>query len=46
MKSTDDPSDLTDAQFARIAPLLPAAKPGGTPGTTSGAPSLVRRCSP
>jgi putative transposase len=31
MKTTDYPSDLTDAQFARIAPLLPAAKPGGRP---------------
>jgi putative transposase len=31
MKSTDYPSDLTDAQFARIAPLLPKAKPGGRP---------------
>jgi putative transposase len=28
---TGYPSDLTDAQFARIAPLLPAAKPGGRP---------------
>lgn len=31
MKTTDYPSDLTDAQFARVAPLLPAAKPGGRP---------------
>jgi putative transposase len=35
MKTTDYPSDLTDAQFARIAPLLPAAKPGGRPRTVS-----------
>lgn len=25
------PSDLTDAQWARIAPLIPPAKPGGRP---------------
>lgn len=31
MKTTDYPSDLTDAQFARIEPLLPPAKPGGRP---------------
>jgi putative transposase len=35
MKSTDYPSDLTDAQFARLAPLLPAAKPGGRPRTVN-----------
>jgi putative transposase len=35
MKTTDYPSDLTDAQFARIAPLLPAAKPGGRPRTAN-----------
>jgi putative transposase len=28
------PSDLTDAEWAIIAPLLPAAKPGGRPRTT------------
>ena len=27
------PSDLTDAQWARLAPLLPSAKPGGRPRT-------------
>jgi putative transposase len=27
------PSDLTDAQWARLAPLLPDAKPGGHPRT-------------
>lgn len=27
------PSDLTDAQWARLVPLLPAAKPGGHPRT-------------
>ena len=27
------PSDLTDAQWARLAPLLPAAKRGGRPRT-------------
>jgi putative transposase len=27
------PSDLTDAQWARLAPLLPPAKPGGHPRT-------------
>jgi putative transposase len=31
MKSTHYPSDLTDAQFARLKPLLPRAKPGGRP---------------
>jgi putative transposase len=31
MRTTNYPSDLTDAQFARLAPLLPAAKPGGRP---------------
>jgi putative transposase len=31
MKTTNYPSDLTDAQFARIESLLPAAKPGGRP---------------
>src|SRR5262245_21388863 len=31
MKSTNYPSDLTDAQFARLEPLLPRAKPGGRP---------------
>src|ERR671932_1334622 len=27
------PSDLMDGQWARLAPLLPAAKPGGRPRT-------------
>ena len=27
------PSDLTDAQWQELAPLLPAAKPGGRPRT-------------
>ena len=27
------PSDLTDGQWARLAPLLPPAKPGGHPRT-------------
>jgi putative transposase len=31
MRTTNYPSDLTDAQFARLAPLLPKAKPGGRP---------------
>src|SRR5262249_57146997 len=31
MRTTDYPSDLTDAQFARLAPLLPRPKPGGRP---------------
>jgi putative transposase len=31
MKTTDYPSDLTDAQFAILEPLLPPAKPGGRP---------------
>jgi transposase len=35
MRTTDYPSDLTDAQFARLAPLLPAAKPGGRPRTVN-----------
>jgi putative transposase len=29
------PSDLTDAQGARIAPLIPPAKPGGHPRTVN-----------
>lgn len=29
------PSDLTDAQWALVEPLLPPAKPGGRPRTTS-----------
>ena len=29
------PSDVTDAEWNVIAPLLPAAKPGGRPRTTS-----------
>lgn len=28
------PSDLTDAQWKRIEPLIPKAKPGGRPRTT------------
>lgn len=28
------PSDLTDAEWARLAPLIPAAKPGGRPRKT------------
>jgi putative transposase len=28
------PSDLTDAQWAELEPLLPPAKPGGRPRTT------------
>jgi putative transposase len=31
MKTTNYPSDLTDAQFAHLEPLLPPAKPGGRP---------------
>jgi putative transposase len=31
MRTTDYPSDLTDAQFALLEPLLPRAKPGGRP---------------
>src|SRR5947209_1363001 len=31
MRSTHYPSDLTAAQFARLEPLLPQAKPGGRP---------------
>jgi len=31
MKCTPYPSDLTDAQWARIAPLIPPAKSGGRP---------------
>lgn len=29
------PSDLTDAQWAALAPLLPPAKPGGRPRTVN-----------
>jgi transposase len=29
------PSDLTDAQWERIAPLIPPAKPGGHPQTVN-----------
>jgi putative transposase len=35
MRTTNYPSDLTDAQFARIEPLLPSAKPGGRPRTVN-----------
>lgn len=28
------PSDLTDAEWAKLAPLIPAAKPGGRPRKT------------
>jgi putative transposase len=35
MKTTAYPSDLTDEQFARLAPLLPRAKPGGRPRTVN-----------
>ena len=28
------PSDLTDAEWDRLAPLIPAASPGGRPRTT------------
>jgi putative transposase len=31
MKRKKYPSDLTDAQWNELAPLLPAAKPGGRP---------------
>jgi putative transposase len=31
MKRTPYPTDLTDAQWALLAPLLPPAKPGGRP---------------
>jgi transposase len=31
MHSTPYPSDLTDAQWERLAPLIPPAKPGGRP---------------
>jgi len=31
MKTTNYPSDLTDAQFALLEPLIPPAKPGGCP---------------
>ena len=34
MKRKPYPSDLTDAQWALLAPLLPPAKPGGHPRTT------------
>ncbi|MFK7600946.1 transposase [Deinococcus sp. SM5_A1] len=31
MKRKPDSSDLTQAQFKRLEPFLPAAKPGGRP---------------
>lgn len=34
MRSTPYPSDVTDAQWALIEPLLPSAKSGGRPRTT------------
>ncbi len=34
MSSCSYPSDLTDAQWKRIEPLIPKAKPGGRPRTT------------
>ena len=33
MKRKAHPSDLTDEQWKILAPLLPAAKPGGRPRT-------------
>jgi putative transposase len=33
MNRTPYPSDLTDAQWERIAPFIPPAKPGGRPRT-------------
>ena len=29
------PSDMTDGEWARLEPLIPAAKPGGRPRTTN-----------
>jgi putative transposase len=29
------PSDMTDGEWARLAPFIPAAKPGGRPRTTN-----------
>jgi transposase len=34
MEQPKYPSDLTDAQWAAIEPLIPPAKPGGRPRTT------------
>lgn len=34
MERADYPTDLSDAQWMQIAPLIPAAKPGGRPRTT------------
>jgi putative transposase len=34
MRRKTSTSDVTDSEWARIAPLLPAAKPGGRPRTT------------
>lgn len=33
MREPTYPSDLTDAQWERLAPLIPPAKPGGRPRT-------------
>ncbi len=33
MNREPDPSDLTDAQWLELAPLIPLAKPGGRPRT-------------
>ena len=35
MTRQPSPSDLTDAQWARLAPLLPPALPGGRPRTVN-----------
>ena len=35
MQGTSYPSDLTDQQWAILAPLIPPAKPGGRPRTTN-----------
>ena len=35
MNRTSYPSDLTDAQWRRIEPLIPPAKPGGRPRTVN-----------
>ena len=36
------PTDLTDAQWQRIRPLIPPAKPGGNNRTTSAVSGRVR----
>jgi transposase len=43
MRTRCYPSDLTDTQWALVAPHIPAAKFGGRPRTTDAIPALADR---